>query len=364
VQARFARRWRWHVKAALASAVGGMRRRGIGSSLGRPDNCPLVLGYHRIVESFEATARTDMPGMLTSSAMLERHLDCLGRRFTFVGLDDIADHLRRGVPFEKPVAAVTFDDGYRDVYDHAYPLLRRKGIPGAVFVVTDLVGRPFWQIHDRLYRLMAKAFATWNDPRRQLRGLLTTLHPPAADLLAPRIATSHPLVAVSTLLPGLSHVDVLRVLEGLEAAVGNGFGPAPLTLTWPMVMQMRQGGFVIGSHTQAHVSLPAESVGSLDDELSGSKRELERRLGEPIEHFAYPDGQFTPRVVEAVHRVGYRCGYTACRHQDVVHPDLTIERLLLWERSSVDAGGRFSSDILTCQADGLWPRRCARLHSA
>ena len=62
---------------------------------------------------------------------------------------------------------MTFDDGYRDVYEQAFPVLRRKGIPAAVFVVTDLVGRPFWQVHDRLYHLVAKAFATWDDPRRE-----------------------------------------------------------------------------------------------------------------------------------------------------------------------------------------------------
>jgi peptidoglycan/xylan/chitin deacetylase (PgdA/CDA1 family) len=345
--------------------VSGARRLGVGPKPGRGDNSPLVLGYHRIVEDFEATARTEMPGMLTSCDMLERHLDCLGRRFTFVGLEEIADHLRRGEPFRRPVAAVTFDDGYRDVYEHAFPLLRSKGIPGAVFVVTDLVGRPFWQIHDRMYRLVAKAFATWDDPGRQLRGLLTELHPPAAELLTSRTTRSHPLATVSSLLPGLSHVDVLRVLDGLEAAIGNGFGPAPRTLTWPMVMEMRRAGFVIGSHTEVHVSLPAESPSSLAQELGGSKRELERRLGEPIEHFAYPDGQFTQTVVDAVHRAGYRCAYTACRHQDRRFPHLTIERLLLWDRSSVDASGRFSSDILNCQADGFWPpaRRCARIHS-
>ncbi len=76
--------------------------------------------------------------MLTSTKMFEQHLDWIGRHFRFVDLDEIGSAVRNGVPFEEPVAAVTFDDGYQDIYEHAVPILKRKGIPAAAFVVTDL----------------------------------------------------------------------------------------------------------------------------------------------------------------------------------------------------------------------------------
>jgi len=126
---------------------------------------------------------------------------------------------------------------------------------------------------------------------------------------------------------------------------------------------MRRGGFVVGSHTQTHVSLPIESADTVAAELEGSKRALEVALGEPVSHFAYPGGQFTGSVVEALHRAGYRFGYTACPHGDPRYPQLTMERMLLWEGSSVDGEGRFSSDILSCQAHRLWPpARMCRVH--
>jgi peptidoglycan/xylan/chitin deacetylase (PgdA/CDA1 family) len=168
---------------------------------------------------------------------------------------------------------------------------------------------------------------------------------------------------VSTLVPELSHAHVDRVLEGLEAAVGNGFGPAPRAVTWSMLAEMRRAGFVIGSHTETHVSLPTEPAETVAAEIEGSKRTLERELGEPIAHFAYPGGQFTAEVVEAIDRAGYRYGYTACPHGHPRLPHLTIERLLMWEGSSVDAEGRFSADILRCQAHRLWPpARMCRVH--
>jgi peptidoglycan/xylan/chitin deacetylase (PgdA/CDA1 family) len=363
---RSAVHWRWRLKSALASTISQVRDHGFAAALARGADRPLVLGYHRVVEDFGTAARTEMPSMLISSRMFERHLDCIGRHFTFVTLDEIGEHIAGGRRFDKPVAAVTFDDGYRDVYEQAFPVLKRKGIPGAVFVVTDLVGKPFWQVHDKLYHLMTKAFAAWTDPRREMTGLFHALRLPAACITENKLAARNPMLAVTSILPELPLVDVRRLMDGLETTVGNGFHHVPVTLNWEELAEMGGAGMTIGSHTKSHVSLPTEAPGVVAEELTGSKRLLEHYLGRPVTHFAYPGGQFTSAVVDEVSRAGYEFAYTACRHGDVCHPALTIERLLLWQGSSVDADGRFSSAILNCQVQDLWPpaRRCERVHVA
>lgn len=358
-------RWRWRVKegaASLIRRVGSRHGRELGTGAGYR---PLVLGYHRVVDDFDSAAASEMASMLISTAMFEKHLDWIGRRFRFVGIDEIGAAIRNGVPFTEPVAAVTFDDGYRDVYEHAVPILKRKGIPAASFVVTDLIGRSAWQTHDQLYHLVAKGFQTWDNPRSQLHGMLDDLGLPASAILRQRVATRTPQMVVSALLPNLSQEDVNRVMQYLEWGVGNGFINVPQTMTWPLLKEMRRDGFIIGSHTRSHVSLPMEPADHAVEELTGSKHALEEGLGESIEHFCYPGGQFTPAVVDALDRCGYRYAYTACTHQDPRHPALTIERLLLWEGSSIDADGRFSSAILDCQARDLWPpaRACQRVHA-
>jgi peptidoglycan/xylan/chitin deacetylase (PgdA/CDA1 family) len=195
--------------------------------------------------------------------------------------------------------------------------------------------------------------------------VLSDLGLPASEILRDRAATRTPLLTVSALLPNLSRDDVGRVAAYLENNVGNGFVPVPETVTWPMLTEMRRKDFTIGSHTRTHVSLPMECSASAEDELRGSKHAIEAQLGERVDHFAYPGGQFTPAVVEQLANIGYRYAYTACPHNDPRHPELTIERLLLWEGSSIDAEGRFSSAILDCQARDLWPpaRTCHRAHA-
>lgn len=359
------RRWRTQVKTALASTISRTHELGLAEALARGPERPLILGYHRIVEVFDGIARDENPSQLTSCAMFERHLDVVGRHFRFATLDEIGEHLASGEPFTERVAAVTFDDGYRDNYELAFPILQRKGIPAAIFVVTDLVGKAHWQIHDKLYHLLARAFGVWSDPRRDLAALLSDLGLPAARLLRGRLAATTPLTAVSALLPELSQRNVGRVMQALEGRVGaDDESRMPLSLTWPMIEEMHRAGVIIGSHTRTHISLPAESPDSIRSELEGSKRAIEERTGTPLVHFAYPGGQFTARDVAALEQSGYRFGYTACPHQDAQHPTLTIERLLLWEGSSVDGEGRFSPAILSCQINDLWPpaRTCARVH--
>ena len=119
-------------------------------------------------------------------------------------------------------------------------------------------------------------------------------------------AIGNPMLAVSALLPELPQDDIRRLMNGLELSVGNGFHDVPRTVTWEMLDDMRRRGFLIGSHTRSHVSLPVESPERMADELQTSKADLEARLGGRIDHFAYPGGHFNQATVEGERRLGER----------------------------------------------------------
>jgi peptidoglycan/xylan/chitin deacetylase (PgdA/CDA1 family) len=132
-----------------------------------------------------------------------------------------------------------------------------------------------------------------------------------------------------------------------------------------MVEIMARSGITIGSHTQSHTLLTAERTDIVLQELAASKRVLETKLKTEILHFAYPDGRFNKRVVEAVGRAGYRFGYGICRRRDPQAPMLTIPRKVLWERAALNAWGKFSPSIMNCHAHGVFdsPVTCEHDHS-
>jgi peptidoglycan/xylan/chitin deacetylase (PgdA/CDA1 family) len=82
-------------------------------------------------------------------------------------------------------------------------------------------------------------------------------------------------------------------------------GPDASFLTWPMLRSLERRGIEIGSHTLAHVNLTALSDAAALHELLASRRVLERRLGHPVQWFAYPYGKFDARIVGLVRRAGY-----------------------------------------------------------
>jgi peptidoglycan/xylan/chitin deacetylase (PgdA/CDA1 family) len=310
-----------------------------------PSGDTVVIGYHRVVEDYPASAATSIPSMLVSRQMLERHLDWIGCRFRFVSLDELGARLDGSDESDAPIAAITFDDGYRDFYDHAFPLLKQKGIPAAVFVVTDLVNTTGVQIHDKLYFLLARRVSR-SSRRGELDGLLQGL-----GISLPNLGANTPFQATRALLEALPQESLRRVVAALESEASiseDTFKPFH-SLTWEMLDRVQRAGMTIGSHTKTHVMMTNESGKRVADELTGSRQELEKRLRTGVRHFAYPSGQFNTASVNAVAKAGYRYGYTVCSHRDARHPQLTVPRTLLWENSCRDFRGAFSGAILNCQ---------------
>jgi peptidoglycan/xylan/chitin deacetylase (PgdA/CDA1 family) len=326
------------LKAGTASVLHGTRMDRMLGSLTGSRRLPLILGYHRVVEDFSESARISIPSLLIGRQMLERHLEWVGRHYRFVDLDDLGARLESGEGLERPLAAVTFDDGYSDFHHQAVPLLRKKGIPATVFVVTGSVGATEPQVHDTLYLLLTRRAGRdvnrpWNGP-----GPLN-------------IDDMTPYQAVRRLIETLPLAGLLQVIQTLKAedAPDKQELESLRSLNWEELHSIRREGFAVGSHTRSHIVMTNESPSCVEKELSESRAELENGLGAPIRHFAYPSGLFDVTSVKAVASAGYRFGYTGCLHRSTTHPLLTVPRTHLWENSSLDSNHTFSGAVLSCQ---------------
>lgn len=337
------------IKTGTAGALSRTGMDKIVGSLTGACTVPVVIGYHRVVEDFESSAATSIPSMLISRRMLEHHLDWIGRHFRFASLDEVGARLNGSDTSRDPILALTFDDGYRDFFDHAFPLLKRKGIPAAVFVVTGLVNTSGVQDHDRIFLLLAGLTARRGNAREFTARLQTLLR--RHDIFLPNLMAATPFQATRALIEGLPQEALRRVAAALESEStisDDTFKPFH-SLTWEMIDTLQRSGMTIGSHTRTHVLITNESRHRVIDEVSVSRKEIENRLGTTVRHFAYPSGQFNSDSVEAVANAGYQFAYTVCRHRDGRYPQLTVPRTLLWENSCRDYRGNFSGSILGCQ---------------
>lgn len=322
----------------------------IGALSGR-SRLPLVVCYHRVVEDV-AEHPWSAPAMLVSVRTLEAQLDWIGRRYRFVGLDEVAraweETLRTGSPPERPLAAVSFDDGYEDAYRNGFPLLVRKGIPGAFFVVADAVGTDRPLPHDELYVLLEAARARLG--RSGLAALLQRLGAAVDGGLVEtkeRLLVTRPRAVVRRLIRDLRwEVDVPP--EELQRIRDDH-----RLLGWPELREMHAAGMTVGSHSASHRALPVEPEETVRTELAGSKRTLEEGLGAEMPHLSYPHGEFSPAAVAAAAEAGYRRAYTTCGHTSPDRPLLTLPRRTFWERSFAGITGDLSRAVASCQVQGV-----------
>jgi peptidoglycan/xylan/chitin deacetylase (PgdA/CDA1 family) len=304
--------------------------------------------------------------MLISRQTFEQHLDALARHYQFISLDELAQMMEAGRAAARPLLAVTFDDGYEDVYYNAFPILKRKGIPAAVFVVTSLVGTEQLLLHDKLYFSLMNLFERSQRAQGELERLLNRIGTPPSKALELAEQSDSAYEAVRALLVALPQSHLLRLL----ALLGSTFGPVDSELsdarhmTWEMLQEMQRAGIIIGSHTSTHPMLTNEDATRTSKELEESRKCLENKLGVPIRHVAYPDGRYNFHTLDIAAATGYRYGYGTCQHSDRCYPWLTIPRRVIWERSWADFRGNFSPAVMNCQLNGFfdWAAPCRQQH--
>src|SRR5436309_15678116 len=94
----------------------------------------IMVGYHRVVEDFKKSSRMAIPSLLISGKTLKRHIDLICRKFDCISLDDAVEAIAGHRKLRRDSVVLTFDDGYRDFYDVALPILQTCNVPAAIFV--------------------------------------------------------------------------------------------------------------------------------------------------------------------------------------------------------------------------------------
>jgi peptidoglycan/xylan/chitin deacetylase (PgdA/CDA1 family) len=106
--------------------------------------------------------------------------------------------------------------------------------------------------------------------------------------------------------------------------------PSLPLLTWPQIAALHAQGFEIGAHSVTHGFLTQYPPDSLRQELCESRQVLEQKLGTPVTAFAYPQGDYSRRVVAAVRDAGYTTATTVDQGRALLHSDpLRLPRFLI-----------------------------------
>ena len=302
----------------------------------------MILGYHRVAADAVSAERDAIYGLVTSAKTFEQHLELVREEYEVLPLGEAVKVVRGERQTARPVAAITFDDGYRDLYDEAWPILKRLGMPATIFLPTAYIGTSKLLDHDRIYWLALKA----HERELDLTSLLTGAGLPAEKVSA--IAADPRPLSLADHIVYLPSETRERIMSSLENVLGSDLGRPTGTelLTWEMVAEMSETGISFGSHTDHHPVLTLEAEADIERELLNSKRALEEHIRRPSYHFAYPNGRHNTTIKRLLSRIGFDVAVTTERRFNHRGDDLlTLGRVCLCEESTRGLLGQYSSSV-------------------
>ncbi len=255
----------------------------------------IVPMYHRVLPKGDERLSTEQPGMYVHPETFRMHIRALKQHFEIVRLSEWIARASAGKSLPPRACAITFDDGWRDNYEYAYPILREEGATATIFACSDMVGtkKAFWP--ERLALLLRMLNAPSRSEERDRLGWVKSLCPSLGT--ATDIGVDSIDAAINRAKARYSDSLLVQWLD--EAQIDF---PASTLLDWWQVQEMvEQGVADIGSHTRRHIRLSTGvSEQILQDEIVESKRVLEENAGAPIRIFCYPNGDVTPQAHSVV----------------------------------------------------------------
>jgi peptidoglycan/xylan/chitin deacetylase (PgdA/CDA1 family) len=262
----------------------------------------VILCLHRVVPEALQSPLSVPQDLELTTAMLEHLILALRRAgFDFISSDAVPTRLREP---GRPFVLVTLDDAYLDNLEHALPIFTRYEVPHSIFATMGLLDGsvdPWW------FSLQSGILQrpTWHLPGdspislpTQSRGQQEAAYRKTYALIKAQGREADPFLDALWALNGFAHSPA----------------PAGLFMNAAQIQHIAQSGLTtIGAHTMTHRRLAWLPESEVITELSECKLQLEKLLGKPVDHLAFPFGSehdLPIGITDLVRQVGYTTAVT------------------------------------------------------
>ena len=282
-------------KAGIPQLFGWYKKRSAKSEL------LTLLAYHRVCD-FDPTGYLFDEGISSASPEeFDRQMRFVKQNFDVMSFKDLKECLGQGSLPRRPLI-VTFDDGYRDNYQYAYPVLRRHNLSATICLTTGYIGlsEPFW------WEKVAYWIKTCSGKQLSLGTQSMRTFPLNTDRRKVIRVVQRMLKSADE----IGHQQLMAQLLEQAGSLVDGSQPVAV-LSWNEVREMLAGGIEFGSHSVSHLNLAAVTPTRLREEIFASKACLEKELNTPVLSIAYPIGDratYNAAVQDMARQAGYGFG--------------------------------------------------------
>ena len=261
--------------------------------------------YHRILKRSEINEFHE-DGMYVTIDSLIKHIDFIVSQFKIIKLKELFRGYKNN---QNNICVLTFDDGWFDFYQNAFPILYKYKVPATVFLPTNHIGKnkEFWtdklskcllkyfmnapKINDLENNPIIKKFNATNTPYKQRIGLIIEM------------LKCFKLDEIEILVDDLSK----KVGIGVTKTVERSF------ISWDEAKEMKDSGLIsFGSHTVNHEILTNLDIENVRRELNQSRCDLlnHRVVEQDFIPFCYPNGNYNEKIIKEVENSGYHLAVT------------------------------------------------------
>lgn len=210
------------------------------------------------------------------------------------------------------IAVITFDDGYKDNYVYAYPILKKYQVPATIFLVSGCIGK------DELFWWDKIGYIISNSQKSSIN------IPNFGDFsLIDNQKKFHCIFFLLSKFKKFSNQLKNKYIINLQKICGVTIPPGlgeKTILSWGEIREMKDNGISFGSHTLNHPNLANIDLNEAEKEIIHSKKMIKERLKTDITLFAYPHGSksdYNSEIIELIKNTGFKCACTS--HQKLVN---------------------------------------------
>jgi sugar transferase (PEP-CTERM/EpsH1 system associated) len=320
----------------------------------------VILAYHRVLP-LDRALRYPFPAMVMPTDLFEPQIAYLARHHTVLDFPE-AIRLLQSERLPKRAVVLTFDDGYRDNYEHALPVLKKYDVPATFFVVTGVLDgavRLWWEDVAKDVEELAKNRSTLAAKESQLPDWMAVLLQGLQKDGRPDVIAQEAVRRLN----GLSRRARRQSLQALSVVANRGAGDGcDAMLTWDQVREMHRSGMHIGSHTVTHAFLDELPPEEAQREIAGSVTRLQEELGVPVRMFAYPRGRSCESIKPLLRQCGIEAAVTTTVGRNAPGGDLLELRRL--DAGYCKLNGGFDAAVLEAELQGWFTRARERVNHA
>jgi peptidoglycan/xylan/chitin deacetylase (PgdA/CDA1 family) len=264
----------------------------------------------------------------TAVHVFEKQIEHIAKHYKIITLDNIIERVRNKDSLRGCVA-ITFDDGFKDNYFNAFPILKKYNIPATIFLLTGSIKKNTAPWFIKVRYIFSKTKKTAYNIVLNGTELILPLHTTQQKFVAStkminylqKLASKEQILFIDKLF------EDLRVTDFCE--IDN------LMLNWDEIKQMSKYGISFGAHTENHGALSELPLHIVEEEISNSKLAIEKEIEAPVTSFAYPFGKkkfYNKKHFQILEKYKFKCAVTSEPGVNSHNSNLfRLSRSLPWE---------------------------------